>query len=1132
MSRKDDVAPVVKRRKLSHSSEQGLANGRFDRTPSDDELSGDGDSGEAQPEPRATPKTQKVSRRSSTNLANETAVAGLGMNSTLASQVRDLLRETTSNFETRSRRIVEITDRITKAINSLTKQGPYKATEAEKYTRDHGNVAVPYPSPRPTKESNLKYEYDSPSSITVRGPSASRLALKGPENVSVALEMPSSLIQDKDYLNLRAFHKRAFYLARVSVGLKDALGSDFVLQYEFLDGLELLPVLRITPAETSVKASSPSISYVVCIDLPLDAFDQEKTLPSKNCVRFGHQQTGSPPSPTPFYNSCLRSTTVQKYYHELMATTTRRCAGFLDACRLGQLWLAQRGYGTLLAHGGFGWWEWAVCCALLLQTGGPRGQPLFSDRYSSIQLFKAMLQVLATRDLTQPWLLRSDAVDIAPSNVPVLYDGKTGVNLLFKMQGASYQRLRNHAQVSLIMVNSKQDDSFDSTFIYRVAEPSLKYDEIYSCTINNDANAYGQNEVYGKLFSVLSRGLGDRTTLLDIKPSTTASWNIKASKPRSNNIQVQIRLSVNPDNVSRLVDHGPSAEEQDAAVEFQRFWGAKSELRRFKDGSITESLVWNSTEPVTLQIIQHLLKRHVSAEAVIDNPDQSRLEVLMLPAAAVSAKDTFALIYQKFQSLSSTLHSLTDLPLPIRSVSPASEALRSTTLTSPLTPSTAEPTSVLIQFDSSSRWPDSLPAIQHTKIAFLLKLGDALSNQDTSLTTRLGLEHTSTATSGHLNTAFLDVVYAAPAQSLAPLIFRLRIHHDRELHLLQNALADKSLHGATRDALASAMAVHKRDFLATPAHTTALRPLMTRFPALSPAIRLLKRWSSSHLLSRHIPNETLEIITAHIFVHPAPWATPGSATTAFLRCLWFLAKWDWAVTPLIVDLSLGQEMSADQRAQLRTRFEAWRKLDPNMNQVSWFVGTNTDESGVVWTGSGHVEKVVAGRVTALAAACMEVVSASQTGLADAAARSLLSSGLEEYDFLIYLEKKVVKGHSAKKHKGKYRNLEVAEETDVDAVGFDPVQEYLGDLEASFKSTALFFYGASGDGVNVIAGLWRPGVKGRREWKVRLGWSSVPIREKGGDEGGAKEMAEINKMGILKEIEIMGEGLVREVKVQE
>ncbi|ETN37932.1 uncharacterized protein HMPREF1541_07555 [Cyphellophora europaea CBS 101466] len=1136
MSRKSHTSSAPKRRKLSHSSDDEIKHDRFavlNGNTSSSEHSGGDESGDEVPETSAPSKLQQHTRRRTQRPSAALPAGGAAAGSLLTAQISELLAENTPNYDLRHPKITKVTEVVVRAIKALPQQGPFNLVEAEKYALEHGKVAIPFPSPRPSKDSNVKYEYAVPAAITTRSRTVKRMSIKGSEEVVIGVQMPASLLQEKDYLNLRAFHKRAFYLARIAGGLSEALRSDFTLQYECLDGLDLVPAVILTQ---NVKATkSRTTRYFISVEFPQDAFQAVKTLPNKNCVRSTQQPASGDALPTPFYNSCLQRQASQNYYDDLVAAATSRCPAVPDASKLGQLWLAQRGFGTNLAQGGFGWWEWSIMCALLLQTGGPRGQPLFSERYSSLQLFKAMVQVLATRELTEPWLLRSDTLDIAQSEVPMLYDGKTGVNVLFKMTGASYQHLRHCAQLSLTTVNSKQEDSFDSTFIRRYADPCLQFDEIHTMDIGSHSNAPTQNDAVNKLFRVLKRGLGDRVTLLDIQRPFPVTWKISTPSPKARATSFQVRLLVNPDTVSRLVDHGPSAEDQAAATEFQQFWGSKSELRRFKDGSITESLVWDSSEPVTLQIIRHLLQRHFSADPKLVATGSSRLDENVLPVTAVSAKDAFTLINQKFQALTSTLHSLSDLPLPIRSVSAASSALRSTTLAPPLSPSTATPISILIQFDSSGRWPDSLPAIQHTKIAFLLKLGDALSTADTTLTTRVGLEHTSTATTGHFNTAYLDLIYPSPAPTLAPLIFRLRIHHDRELHLLQTALSDDSLHGAIRDSLTSALAAHKRDFLASPRHTTAFRTLLTRFPALSPTIRLLKKWTSSHLLSRHVPEEILELIAAHIFVHPAPWATPASPTTAFLRCLWFLSTWDWAVSPLIVDLSVGQEMGAEQTAELRARFAAWRKLDPQMNQVSWFVGSNVDETGVAWTAGGRVEKVVAARVAALAGACLEVVGGqTAAGLSLEVGKTLFVSPFEEYDFLVMLDKEAVKGAAVVRRKGKekYRNLEVAAETDVDVVGFDPVEDFLADLEAAFGNTALFFYGASGDGGKILAGVWRPGVQGRREWRVRLGWSSVPISDKvAEDDDDGKEMCEFNKMGILKEMEIIGEGLVKEIKVQ-
>ena len=61
-----------------------------------------------------------------------------------------------------------------------------------------------------------------------------------------------------------------------------------------------------------------------------------------------------------------------------------------------------------------------------------------------------------------------------------------------------------------------------------------------------------------------------------------------------NNPIVFVGLILDTEHAFRLVDHGPAADNTDseAARQFRDLWGDKAELRRFKDGSITESVVW------------------------------------------------------------------------------------------------------------------------------------------------------------------------------------------------------------------------------------------------------------------------------------------------------------------------------------------------------------------------------------------------------------------------------------------------------------------------------------------------------------------------------------------------------------
>lgn len=1080
--------------------------------------------------PKFSGATSKTSNIMPTGGINKSSVLGL--------QITELSREIKPNYEKLQGKWLDVVNNLESIILQTPQRPPVTAIEALKSLRKKG-INIPFPKPRPTKETNYKFEFIPPSQILIGGALAKGLSIKDENFLDLKVVLPEAVLQEKDYLNNRAFHKAAFYLACVALEIKDTVGKDFDLSFSYADGVDLRSILLVTSKETNLSKFRFRISF----ELPSKAIPLDKTSPTKNCLRQSsiNEEGGGGPQPTPFYNSCLRSAASVAEHDS--ALKMARSPAFDDACRIGQTWLHQRGFFSATTAGGFGYSEWALTCALLLRGGGSRGHPLFSKQYSSLQFFKAMLQVLAGRDLRDPLVVGGVGIEIPRSELPVLFDAVTGVNILFKMSSWSYQSLRRHAQISLAAVNGKHSDNFESVFVLRVAEPSLQYDEILSVRLPAEEleTTSEQRRYLHKLHGALVRGLGDRVSLVDFKMPEERPWALKQDSLSGEYYLLEVGLLTNPEKIARLVDRGPSAEEPDEAAEFQEFWGEKAERRRFKDGSITESLVWTAGTSVTLQIVRHLCSHHFKLLPSSVSLISRDLEASILTDdPSVSAKDAYRLINNAYQSLSSTLYGLEGLPLPIRSISPSGAALRSSTTSHPLLPSSTEPIDILIQFDSSTRWPDSLPAIQHTKIAFLLKLAELLSTSDPNTTTRVGLENTDSATSGHFNTSFLDIISPSPAPGLSPICFRARIYHDREEHLLQAALQEKSLHGSVRDSLTAALATYKRTFIAAPTHTTAIRNLCTRFPPLSGTIRLLTKWLSSHLLLHHLPQEILEVIAAHVFLHPAPWTTPGSSTTAFLRCLHLLSRFDFAFAPLIADLSLSQDMTAGQTDEMTTRFQAWRKLDPGLNNVVWFVGTNLDATGTVWTQGGRPERVVAGRVRALASAAIDMVKASGTKMGDDDWATLFRSPLDEFDFQIYLKPSVVKqrqhGGDArlKSRRGEdgvgvvYKNLQLGQALDIESIGHDSVMLFVEDLEAVFGTTALFFYDSHGG--DIIAGMWKPAVLGQKEWRVRLGWSSVPVPAAEGHEDG-KQPCLFNERAVLAEMSTLGEGIIKHIKTK-
>ncbi|KIW74971.1 hypothetical protein Z517_11742 [Fonsecaea pedrosoi CBS 271.37] len=1133
----------AKRRKLSHDSQTDDFDPR--------KASNISDGGDVVPDNLArnglaskTPSQKPTSKPSQTSVSKTPVLptGGINKSAILGLQVADLNAEVTPNYDKLRSKWTTLSTKLVSLIKDIKDIPPVTATEAVKLLR-HRGINIPFPQPQPSKDTNYKFSFVAPKQVLVGGALPWSLSLKDENAVEITAIMPDGILQEKDYLNYRACHKGAFYLACIASAIKKSEEVDFDISFAHKHDVDLLPVIDLVG-----KDRKPSkFKFQIAVGFSDPSIPIAKTLPSKNCLRReipGSQEQNGQSSP--FYNSAIRYAASVPHFGQIIQST--RSSSFDEACRIGQLWLRQRGFSSSARIGGFGFLEWTIICALLTRTGGHRGHPLFSKQYSSIQFFKVMLQILGGRDLQEPMLLNGANFDLPRSDVPVIYDGETGVNILYKMSPWSYELIRHHAQVSLSALNSRNQNGFDATFVLNVAVPLLQYDEIYSVTVSADLvrTATDERNFVQRMYKILKKGLGDRTTLIDFKLPQESGWPVnKPPSHRKEKYELQVALLANSENINRLVDRGPSADEQEEAAKFREFWGEKAELRRFKDGSISESLVWAGDRPVTLQIIAYLATLHFKMLPSSLETRSQNLESGVLGdgnyTSGLTPKDAFRVINSTFQTLTSGLHNLEGLPLPIRSISPADPALRSSSTLHPLLPSISSPIDITIQFDSSTRWPDFLPAIQHTKIAFLLKLSELLSSNEQGLTTRVGIENTDSANTGYFNTSFLDIIYPSPAPGISPVCFRARIYHDREAHLIQTALADKSLHGALRDSLATALATYKRDFQAKPIHTTTIRNLITRFPPLSSTVRLLKKWVSSHLLlHEHIPEEILELIAAHIFLQPAPWSVPGSATVAFLRCLHFLARWDWAYSPLIIDMSISQDsLTAANVTEIRNRFEAWRKLDPQLNNVVWFVGTNIDTSGTVWTINAHPPRVVAGRLTALARAAIELVESKSTSMTEDQWTGLFESPLGDYDFLIHLKPSVVRGAGLKgkgtKAKSRrdssaqeFKNLQIAESMDVDSIGYDPAELYLRDLNHAFGSAALFFYDRYGG--TVIAGLWRPTVSGRKEWRVRLGWSSVPVKSEGeGEEG--KDMCVFNQDGVLAEMARLGEGLVREIKIK-
>jgi len=218
-------------------------------------------------------------------------------------------------------------------------------------------------------------------------------------------------------------------------------------------------------------------------------------------------------------------------------------------------------------------------------------------------------------------------------------------------------------------------------------------------------------------------------------------------------------------------------------------------------------------------------------------------------------------------------------------------------------------------------------------------------------------------------------------------------------------------------------------------------------------------------------------------------------------------------------------MRAPEVATLNTRYEAWRKIDPAMNRVVLFAGSNIDAEGTTWTDNGRPAKVVVGRLVGLAKAAVGLINEQGVSLVSEA---LFESDLGDYDFVVHLDTKVTQAHrKSKTSKSGYKNLELQTGltntgSATASIGFDPANLFLADLVRVFGQAVLFFYNEQGG--DAIAGLWNPACE-ERGWKLSLGYSSVPTKK------GEEITAKLNKNSIIAEVARLGGEMVKKIDVK-
>ncbi|KAF8841474.1 Nrap protein [Paxillus ammoniavirescens] len=1073
------------------------------------------------------------------------------------------------------------------ALPSIRSQNPIVAARA----LSKKGVSVPFAFPHPTQETKWTVSFEPPSDLNVVGSWANQINVKkkdgGYFGVDLTVEMPSSLFQEKDYLDARYFHKRSYYLAVIAQSISTSLQVDTF--YGAALGDPRLTVLVLRPRRESEHDFFNSHAEVRIIPVlpPSHPIPLNRLSPSHSNVRIQSQSQllpSSSPSPTPIYNTALLLSTFPKL--SLLSTNAlvKSSPAFSDAHALLRIWANQRGYGegSMCVHGfeGKGAW-WAAVLGLIIngedpaagRTGKAGARRPIGKGLSSYQLFRASLDLLAKRDFgNAPAFVKPANRHLFPPDEyasrhsAVFVDGTSTLNLLADVPLTSLDMLRYDAQQTLErLINCiSTDDMFADLFLKDQTHLSKRCDAIIRIDLLHvskhrsavDFVEYGtsDNALLSAVSRILRCGLGDRIRAIAIfHPSSSVRSISETSGSRI--AAVHIGLIYDPENAFRLVDHGPPAGEQEteSAKEFRQLWGDKAELRRFKDGRIIESVVWevNTSDErahIPASIVRHLLHLHfgipVADIQTIQTPFDAKLRIqddvsrLLQTSGSVGG---FKPALSAFDGVVRNLKALDDkLPLALLNVSAMSEHLRYTSpfspLPIPLSSSLALPTPlrylpqipIILEFEKSSKWPDDLRAIQNIKLAFFETIATALVASTPGL--RASVYIGDPRASGIQDHASLEIL------TTEGWAFSARIWHDREATVLERLITSPktpiqplplapSFSPTTTDQREArhALDVYTRRFIHAPRHHRAVTDLSHRYAAYPGTVRLVKRWIASHwLLGIHITEEAVEIICARPFVGASTMlpetaaSVPRSKERGFALVLEFLKEWK-PEDPLFVP------MYEDSGSLTK----------PSVVAVSsksgvWTISTSQDKSGRMWTSSGP-DVVAAHRLRALAEEACKILQAADADPYDV--KRLFSHATDDYDVLIELHPAVLPRYhqNVDADPAVWSKDRLGHATDREAMsrpGFDPARMLFDDLEAMYSDTLKFFFDIYGG--HRIGAIWLPSVSGARPFRTLGGFSSMPAPKEEKKKGKEKGTVVLNQQSVLDEIERLGTGFIKKI----
>lgn len=957
----------------------------------------------------------------------------------------------------------------------------------------------------------LQMSYKPPLSVALYGSHSIQTNIGEKSSVDVLLTMPNDILLRTDYVNQVYMHKKALYIFHISRKLQEmgTLGENIKIVNIKNDPLK--PVIRLEAEDYVIEINAvPSEDF----------FKLNRFVPSTNNIKF---KTGDESVvPTPHYNfEILYDCNIERT-QKLLTKEIGAHENVKSAIKLLKIWAHQRDFDAgFYPFNGF-----IISCYIIHLLKLKKVYPsmscyqiirLFWNQFGNSKLDQTGISLCQEKNLpAQPTVHDFHAFyDV------VMVDPTGFGNILSMFSVDLYQRVREECLKAIQMLDNKSINSFHQLFLTNIPfylqfdqVLSIKYDEKWYQTL---VDRYGSNEskidfhnlTYPNLrkivMDVLRKGLSNRVSAI-----TPVS--------RCNNHELIVGIVLNPENAFNIVDKGPQSNEPEAQ-EFRKFWGEKAEIRRFKDGSITESVLWcpagapiGEKRLICQKIVLFLMRHHFHIITDKINYIASQFDITIkniFNELNETNEERSLLAIRTFDQLSKELRALNDLPLEIVSVLGTDPIFRYADVTPPMANGSTTSRGFLnkqmkgkfraqkiingiIQLSPSGKWPDDLDAMRRIKGAFYLEIEKKMKAQYPETTVQV----------------YSDWIEAMKDK----LLYRLKIVHPKEIALAKQYISSaNNLTKLYKNSEESLLLEFQGSVL--PKLTSSLHGLHHQFPSFGPTVAIAKRWLYSQMIDSFLwPDECTELIVAEMILKSVPMAAPLQPQTGFLRFLHQLANVNYENE--MVTVNFNEDLSSEQLEELEENFRKSRKRFPPL-----FIVTSCDfNNHGIWSAKAPSLNLLQ-RVRMLAKHSIDIIGENFTKLTLNIVKDLFTPSLAGYDMLIELNQEFVKRHDVVlSNFSTFKPVQYDDEKFSPPAGVDFVQSFLNEIREAFDDFALFFYNPIGG--NTIAILWKPSANETREFAVSH-VSGCKLEN-------ARLRVDIES--LIHDIEIIGKGLIRSIEI--